>query len=482
MEIIIGIIIGLALGLIIGILISRQKKGSVDLELAKVTTQLEETRKSVRDLEERSAQERLRLQSEAREEQNRMLLQAKENYERSLARERDAATEALSRQKESSEEVLRQQKENSESALKALQDKFDQTIAKFEAQVKVSTNELLKQRQEEFAVTSRESVRRVLEPLETTIADMKKAVADNTTKHDEFGGRLTQSLKIVMEQSERASKSADNLANVLRGGGRIQGDWGETVLAELLSSQGLTEGVQFETQSTLCDESGKVIVGETNQRMRPDVILHLDSERDVIIDAKVSLTSFFDYMEAEDDEKAAKALKDHVLSLENHYKSLSKKDYSKYITAPRKSVDYVIMFVPYTAALYAATREKPDLWRKAMEMGVYIADEQTLYAALKIVDLTWRNITQAANHQQVFKLANEMLDRVQAFMVEYVKIGDKLKDAAKAYDAGSKKLENKGQSIPTTCGKLVALGAKYSKTKGVPPTLLGLSSDPEEIE
>lgn len=139
------------------------------------------------------------------------------------------------------------------------------------------------------------------------------------------------------------------------------------------------------------------------------------------------------------------------------------------------------MFVPTSAALYVATDAKKDLWRKAMSQGVYIADEQTLYAALKIIDLTWRQIAQAENHQQVYSLASEMLDRVGAFMARFTSIGGKLEDAQKSYNEALSKLQEKGQSIPGTCNKLIKMGAKGKKLpKGVAPELLGIYDSPEE--
>lgn len=203
--------------------------------------------------------------------------------------------------------------------------------------------------------------------------------------------------------------------------------------------------------------------------MRPDVILHLDHERDVIIDAKVSLSSYLDYLQAESDENRELALQSHIRSVESHVAELVRKDYSRYVGERKKTVDYVIMFIPNTSALYAATSRKPELWRKAMEKGVYIADEQTLYAALKIIALTWRQIQQADNHEKVYKLADEMLNRVDKFMQSFLSIGKKLNEARDSYDNAYGKLKESGQSIPTTCNKLINLGAKVKPSKGVTP-------------
>lgn len=213
--------------------------------------------------------------------------------------------------------------------------------------------------------------------------------------------------------------------------------------------------------------------------MRPDVILHLDNHREVIIDSKVSLTNFMEYVNAENEEERQRALKAHVESLQKHFKQLAVKDYSAYIRAPKVCMDYVIMFVPHSGALWAALNAQPDMWRKAMDSNVFIADEQTLFAALRIVNLTWTQIVQAENHEKVYALANEMLDRVGQFMKKYQAMGKALESAQKAYEEGEKKLLPSGQSILQTCAKLQKLGAKQSTTNPLPQIEQALGNDGE---
>ena len=211
-----------------------------------------------------------------------------------------------------------------------------------------------------------------------------------------------------------------------------------------------------------------VVRNDDEHSMRPDVILHLDQKRDVIIDSKVSLTAFMDYVNAQDEASRQKYLKAHVESIRKHVKELSTKDYSSYVKPPKVKMDYVIMFVPNTGALWTAVGAQPDLWRNAMDSNVYIADEQTLFAALRIINLTWTQITQAQNHERVFELANELMDRVGQFVGKYKNMGDALNRAVKAYEDGEKKLQPGGQSILQTCGKLQKLGAKQSIKNPLP--------------
>ena len=366
------------------------------------------------------------------------------------------------------EAALNAQKSQFDTVLAAQQAKFDETVGKMTAQLKAATEDMLKQRQKEFSDSSKENIGQVVTPLKETIEKMKQALNDTALKQSQINGEMKAGIENMMRQSEAARKSADELANALRHGNKMQGDWGEAVLDELLRSQGLTPGVHYDVQAVLKDASGRTVYNEQGSMLRPDVILHLDESRDVIIDSKVSLSAFVDYVNAETEEDRQRYLKEHIASLNQHVKELSQKDYSSYVQPPKIRMDYVIMFVPHTGALWTALNIQPDLWRKAMEKNVFIADEQTLFAALRIINMTWTQIAQVRNHEKVFELANEMIDRVGQFMKKYEDIGSALEKAQKAYEEGGRKLQPGGQSIVTTCGKLQKLGARNSLRNPVP--------------
>ena len=221
-------------------------------------------------------------------------------------------------------------------------------------------------------------------------------------------------------------------------------------------------------QTYLRDAKGEIVTTDEGAKMRPDVILHLDQRREVIIDSKVSMTAYLDYVNAETEDDRNRYLRQHIDSLQKHVKELSTKDYSAYVQPPKVRMSYVIMFVPHSGALWTALNAQPDLWRKAMDRNVFIADEQTLFAALRVISLTWTQIAQAQNHEKVFALANEMLDRVGQFMKKYQNIGKALEMAVKAYEDGEKKLQPTGQSILQTCAKLTKLGARQSDKNPLP--------------
>ena len=352
-------------------------------------------------------------------------------------------------------------------------------VAEAEARLRASTEEMLRQRQNDFARSSEDKLNQLLQPLQSTIKDMKQTVADNTSRHTELGGRLDAGLASLLSHTVKAQASAQRLADALKGSSHVQGEWGETVLRDLLESQGLQEGIHFDVQAVIRDAGGNAVRNSEGFAMRPDVVLHLDKTRDIIIDSKVSLSAYLEYVNARDEATRAAALDAHIRSLENHVAELARKDYSSYVAEGKARLGFVIMFVPNMSAMHLAIGHKPSLWRKAMDKKVYIADEQSLYAALKITSITWQQIVQTANHEKVYALAQEMLDRVGAFMQKYMEIGRNLQNAAGSFEEGLAKLSDRGQSIPGTCRKLVALGAKSKKKefKGVPPELLGLDEN-----
>lgn len=436
MEMIIAIIASLLLGGFLGFVILKLKNQSLFATIEQLKWQLER-------------------------EQTNAKMQV-ENLQTQLEKTKTDFEERLCQVKADSKELLLTQERNHEQALRAQQERFEETMAKVSAQVKIATDDMLKQRQKEFAESSNTNLGQIVTPLRETIEKMKQTMNESTLKHTELSAAMKENLENMMKQSEAAKQSADELARVFKHKSKVQGNWGERVLEELLDSQGLQCGIHYERECVIRDAAGNVVKTDTGGNLRPDVILHLDTAREVIIDSKVSLTAFMDYVNAENDDARQDFLKLHIDSIQKHVKELSKKDYSSYIQAPKLKMDYVIMFVPHTGALWTALNAQPDLWRKAMEMNVFIADEQTLFAALRMINLTWRQIEQAQNHEKVYGLANEMLDRVGKFMRNYDAIGKALEKAQEAYEDGGKKLSDKGQSIITTCNKLERLGAKQS--------------------
>ena len=370
--------------------------------------------------------------------------------------------------KEQNTQALNSQKQHYEGAITEMQKRFDETIEKVTSQVKEATNEMLKERQKEFAESSNQNLGLILNPLKESINEMKVAMDASKTAQTQISSEMKAHMEHMLKQSLETQKSAEELTKVFKHGTKIQGDWGETVLDELLQSQGLTKGIHYDVQAVIKDADGNVVRNENGAIMRPDVILHLDTKRELIIDSKVSMTAYIDYVNAENEDDRQKFLKAHIDSIQKHVKELAAKNYADYIKPPKVKIDYVIMFVPHSGALWTALNEQPDLWRKSMEQNVYIADEQTLYAALRIVNMTWSQIQQAQNHEKIFDLANEMLNRLGQFYKEYQEIGKALENAKAAYEQGEKKITTGRQSITKTAQKLISLGAKQSNKNPLP--------------
>ena len=457
MEAILFILIGVFKGLLIGFLVTRSKRQKLETEIERLKWQMET---------EKANAEAQHTALRAQIEENKV------DYERRISlskSEQEKHFEKLlqEREKASADAVAAQERRHAEAIL-AQQARFDETLEKVSAQMKSATDDMLKQRQKEFAESSNTNLGQIVTPLRETIEKMKETMQNNTLKQTEMSSEMKANIENMMRHSEAAKQSADELARVFKHRSKVQGDWGERVLDELLESQGLTRGRHYDIQTTIRDASGYSVKSDTGSIMRPDVVLHLDSNREIIIDSKVSLTAFMDYVNAETEDERQQFLRAHVDSVQKHVKELSMKDYSSYIQPPKVKMDYVIMFVPHSGALWSALNAQPDLWRKAMEANVFIADEQTLFAALRIVNLTWRQIAQAENHEKVYALANEIMERVAMFMEKYNAVGKALENASAAFEDGKKKLLPGGQSIINSCTKLEKLGAKQSKKHPLP--------------
>ena len=450
----------------------KEASEQLDATKAEAQQQLEAAKKEASEQLEATKKEASDLLAKTKAEAQQQLEAAKKEASEQLETTKKEASDLLAKTKAEAE--AQQQKALAEKdaawndIMKGQEQRFNETMTRMSEQMKNATADMLKDRQKEFADSSNQQLGQIVNPLRETIDKMKQTMADTTLKQTEMSSVLKDNIERSMQQAMAAKKSAEELANALKHGNKVQGDWGEAVLDELLTSQGLVRGIHYDTQAVIRDAQGNTVHTDDGATLRPDVILHLDQRREVIIDSKVSLTAFLDYANADNEADRQRFLKTHIDSLQKHVKELSTKDYSAYVQPPKVRMDYVIMFVPHTGALWTALNAQPDLWRKAMEQNVFIADEQTLFAALRIISLTWTQIRQAENHEQVYRLANEMLDRVGQFMKKYTAIGKALKTATTAYDDAERKLQPSGQSILQTCAKLQKLGAKQSDKNPLP--------------
>lgn len=346
---------------------------------------------------------------------------------------------------------------------------FDEQLKLVREQLQNASQELLKQRSHELSAQNAQQMDAIITPLKDTIKEMKASMDISRDMHNKNTASLEKAIEEVMKRTREVGEEADKLAHALRNENKTQGNWGELILDELLTSYGLVEGIHYEKQAILRDAGGKALRNEeTGQRMIPDTILHYPDGKDAIIDSKVSLTAFLDYQNAEDDAKRAEALSRHLKSLRQHVQELARKDYAAYIKAPRQALNYVIMFVPNEGALQLALYSEPSLWRDAFEKGVFITGEQNLAAALRIIQIAWTQVQQARNQEQIFDTARQLLDRVADFLHYFDEVGEKLHDASAMFTKASDKLKDGRQSVVGASNKLIKLGAKPGPKKVIP--------------
>lgn len=356
-----------------------------------------------------------------------------------------------------------------DKAIVAERERYEQALTTMKEQLTNATNEMLKQRQAELQQANSANMKQIVDPLKETIQKMETAIKENKSTQETSTAAIKEKIATLVSTTMKVSDSADRLSNALTAENKIQGNWGEQKIEALLNAIGLEPGVEYDAQEYLRDASGKIIVSdETAHRMQPDIILHLDETRDLIIDSKVSLNAFIDYTNAETEQDKELALSAHLRSVKNHVKELSKKNYAAYVKAPRKSVDFVMMFVPVDAALQLALASDQTLWREAMNQGVFIVGEQNLYAALRAVQVTWTSIKQNANNKAICDTAAELVNRVGDLLERVQNMGDKLQAVNKAYGAVYEKAK-RGQSVLGSAQKLVKLGAKASNVHALPP-------------
>ncbi len=328
-------------------------------------------------------------------------------------------------------------------------------------QLKNATDELLHLRAEELNRSNSSQMNAIIEPLKEKIKEMQEAMENTREMNTRNTASLHQAIEDVIKRTASIGDEAGKLAKALRHENKIQGNWGETILNELLESQGLKQGIHYEVQSTIKDKNGKPVLNETtDKRMIPDVILNYNKGKSLIIDSKVSLAAFLDYTAAETEEERREALDRHIKSIRSHVKELANKNYKRYILPPRESLNFMIMFVPNESALQLAIINDPSLWREALSAGVFIAGEYNLVATLRIVELAWIQEVQAEQQRKVSELATQLIERVGEFYSHFRLIRERMEAVDKAYSEAEKKLMTGRQNLIAPAQKLKEMGYK----------------------
>ena len=394
----------------------------------------------------------------------------KETFEKQLADFKAAYETQIAELKTSHEKQLEQTKEGAEKQIEALKqmnrEQIDSQIKLIKEQMQTTSEEVLKRRQEELGERNKEQVSKIIDPLQQSLKDMQEAFDKSKEQQNEALTRLDETIKINMQKSAELGETADRLTRALTGEVKVQGNFGELKLKQLLEDLELKEGEQFDTQETLRDKAGKTAKGEDGKGLIPDFILHFPNNRHVVVDSKMSLTDYERYMNAEDGTtEKSDYLKAHIASVRAQVKRLAKKEYTKYLPSGYNRLNFAIMYVPIEGALNLALLNDNSLWREAYDEGVLILGPQTMYMNLRVLEMMWTQVRQLQNQQDMMNAANTVIDRVQDFGIRFMEVESSMNDTVKKISKLKITTADSGPSIITAAKNLIKAGAKENKKK-----------------
>ena len=326
---------------------------------------------------------------------------------------------------------------------------------------KVLANEILQEKSKSFSELNRERLAEVLNPLKERLEGFKKTVEETYSSEARERFSLKEQIKELVQRSETIGVEAKQLTQALRGDSKIQGDWGEMILESILEKSGLEKDREYFIQETLRDDEGHTIQSAEGRKMRPDVIIRYPGgdNRQMVIDSKVSLTAYVNYVNAETPEEAAAALKQHLASVKKHIDELSNKSYQDYVGKG----DHVMMFVPNEAAYLAAMQADHSLWQYAYDRRVLLLSPTNLIAALKLVADLWQRDKQTRHAIDIAEEAGKLYDKFVGFIDDMEKIGKALGTANTTYGEAMKKLKNGTGNLIGRVEKLKGMGVKAKK-------------------
>ena len=391
-------------------------------------------------------------------------------YEQQMAEQKASFEQRLNQVKEAHEGQVAALKEAHQGQIEALKQMTEEQVKSqldlIREQMQTTSEKVLKQRQEELGVQNKEQVSKIIDPLQRSLKDMQEALDKTKEQQTEALARLDETIKINMQKSIAIGETADRLTRALTGEVKVQGNFGELKLKQLLEDLELKEGEQFDTQETLKDKGGKGLKGDDGKGLIPDFILHFPNNRHVVVDSKMSLTDYERYMNAEDGTpEKSEYLKAHIASVRAQVKRLAKKEYTKYLPDGYNRLNFAIMYVPIEGALNLALLNDATLWREAYDEGVMILGPQTMYMNLRVLEMMWTQVRQLSNQQAMMDAANTVIDRVQDFGLRFMDVESSMNDTLKKMTRLKITTADSGPSIITAARNLLKAGAKENKKK-----------------
>ncbi len=415
--------------------------------------QLDASRDEVSDLSQANALKQADLAALGREVE---LLQIERDNARDAAHawslERSAKEHELRRldaQAASLAAELREQQDSHQQRLTDLQGSRDELRAQF-AEL---AGKIFDEREQRFAETSQQRLGQLLDPLKDRIQAFEKRVEESYQSEARERFSLAKELERLQQLNLRLSDEATNLTRALKGQ-KTQGNWGELILERVLEHAGLEKGREYQTQVSL--------KGPDGERFQPDVLIMLPGDKQVVVDSKVSLTAYQQYVGCDDPQVAQAALKQHVLSLRNHVKGLAGKDYKR--LEGLHSLDFVLLFVPVEGAFSAALQAEPNLFQEAFDRQIVIVSPTTLLATLRVIDSLWKQERQSQNAREIAERAGWLYDKFVLFIQDLDEVGNRLQQLDKAYAAARNKLTEGRGNLISRSEQLKLLGARASKS------------------
>ena len=420
---ILNLLIGLAAGIIIGVLYSKNKvvpnRSNSDLNNY-VSKELYTSEKE---------------RSKKIEKENREKEELIGNLKADVSSKNTLLVTLNSKLDEESKRLIEQQKQ--------LQTQFENMA-----------NEIFEKKSEKFAEQNQKNIDLILKPLGEKIKSFEQSVEDKYVKDQKNKASLSEQIKLLQETNQQISQDANNLAKALKGDSKVQGDWGELQLEVLLEKSGLNKGVHFRTQNSLKDEEG-------NDK-RPDCIIDLPDNKNLIIDSKVSLSAYEQYVNSEDELKKQVLLKHHLESIKKHIKDLAGKDYHNLYSI--NTPDYVLMFIPIEPALTFALQEDGEIFNLALNKNIILVSTSTLMATMRTVSFIWQQENQKKNVLEIARQSGALYEKFIGFTNDLEAVGKAIDNAHKKYEAAENKLISGRGNLVNSVEKIKKLGAKTNKS------------------